>query len=181
MAVYFTSDLHLGHRNIHKYRTRFNSTEENDKYMLDLICSLDKRDILIVLGDFLFDGEHFNDYLNHIETKAKCRIKLIMGNHDSKLLYNLPTTSRISIELPLYSYKNMWLSHCPIHPKEMRGRLGNIHGHLHEEHVTYKNANMFSSTFAKPLLDPRYFNVNIDVNNYQFVKLDTIKEYFNAK
>jgi hypothetical protein len=31
--------------------------------------------------------------------------------------------------LPLFSYKNMWVSHAPIHPDEIRGRDLMIHGH----------------------------------------------------
>ena len=72
-----------------------------------------------------------------------------MGNHDSKLLYN---ETCIEMQLPFYSYKNMWLNHCPIHPEELRGRDGCVHGHMHLE----------------SLPDKRYFNVNLDVNNYQF-------------
>ena len=162
--VYFTSDLHLGHKAIPKYRKKFDTQEQHDQYMLNKILELGKRDILIVIGDFLFDGEHYDEYLNILKS-AKCRIKVLMGNHDSKLLYNEHcNNSNIEIQLPFYSYKNMWLSHCPIHPNEMRNRIGNIHGHMHLE----------------TLNNPKYFNVNIDVNNYEFVKLDTIKEYFNG-
>ena len=66
----------------------------------------------------------------------------------------------MEIQLPLFSYKGIWLSHCPIHPLELRGREGNAHGHLHLEKLN----------------DKRYFNVNIDVNNYEFVTFDKIKE-----
>lgn len=161
MSVFFTSDLHLGHRNIHEYRKdKFNSQVEHDEYILNLIDSLNKRDTLMVLGDFIFDSERYDYYVERL-SKAKCRIKVVMGNHDSLKMYK---ESCLEVQLPLYSYKKMWVSHAPIHPKELRSRLGNVHGHIHNT--------------GDSLNDTRYFNVNIDVNNYEFVVLDTIKEYF---
>jgi len=174
--VLFTSDLHIGHKNIHKYRNEFKTAEEHHEFMVSKIESLTKRQILIVIGDFLFDCDKYDYYLERI-LKARCHVKVIMGNHDSKKLY----TSGLDIQLPIYSYKNMWLSHAPIHPDELRNRLGNIHGHLHKEHImkdgiqTLYNGLMHETVRVK---DDRYFNVNIDVNDYDFVSLDTIKEYF---
>jgi len=166
--VYITSDLHLGHNAIYKYRDRFKTRVEHDRYILDKIKSLSKRDILLVLGDFLFDCVDYEKYIQEL-SEAKCRIKLVMGNHDSLKLYK---EDCVDVQLPLYSYKNMWVSHCPIHTQELRGRLGNIHGHLHLEHVKIGH-NQFSGK------DKRYFNVNIDVNDYEFVRLETIQEHFN--
>ena len=157
MNVLFTSDLHLGHKSIHQYRNFFESADHHDRYVLLQLSQLSKRTILYVLGDFLFDGPHLQTYLEAI-AKMPLTIKLVPGNHDSKSLYTQTIASNISIELPLFSYKSAWISHCPIHPHEMRNRLGNIHGHLHHE----------------TLPDTRYFNVNLDVNDFQFVPLDNI-------
>ena len=157
MQVMFTSDLHLGHRSICKYRSKFTTVEEHDEYILDLMSKLNKRTILFILGDFLFDGPHFEVYLHRI-AKFPCTIKLVMGNHDSMQLYTQTIAPNISIQLPLFSYKNTWISHCPIHPQELRNRDGNIHGHLHNSIVP----------------DLRYFNVNLDVNGYDFVPLNKI-------
>ena len=55
----------------------------------------------------------------------KCRIKLVMGNHDDHRLYK---ESIFEMQLPFFSYKSYWISHCPIHPQELRNRKGNIHG-----------------------------------------------------
>lgn len=157
MKVLFTSDLHLGHRSIHKYRKQFESADQHDQHILSRLSSLDKRTILYILGDFLFDGPNLEQYLTLISTMP-CTIRVVPGNHDSKLLYTQTIAPNIHIELPLFSYKSAWVSHCPIHPHEMRNRIGNIHGHLHHE----------------ILPDPKYFNVNLDVNDFQFVPLDTI-------
>ena len=165
--VYFTSDLHIGHRAITKYRPQFRSAEEHDEFWLDKLETLGKRDVLFILGDFLFDGEHYQKYIQRIR-KIKGRIKLIMGNHDSLNLYQeinqKPQSPQgsIEIQLPLFSYKNMWVSHCPIHPQELRNRIGCIHGHLH------------NST----LEDTRYYDVCPEKHDYDFVTLDEIKKYY---
>ena len=157
MQVLFSSDFHLGHRNITNFRKSFDTSLAHDQYILDLLSKLTKRHILYVLGDFLFDGPHLDSYLHQI-SQMPCQIRVIMGNHDSKSLYTQTIAPNIQIELPLFTYKQAWLSHCPIHPQEMRNRIGNIHGHLHHESIP----------------DSRYFNVNLDVNDLQFVPLDNI-------
>lgn len=168
--VYISSDLHLGHKSITKYRTQFHSMEEHDNYFIDLILSLTKRDVLIILGDFLFDGPHYDEYIQRLSAK-KCRIKLIMGNHDSMKLYSEPI---FEVQLPLYSYKNFWLSHCPIHPDELRGRIANIHGHTH-----YNPILMDDELGTSMITNPNYFSVCPEVNNYQFVNLESIKEVYD--
>lgn len=158
--VYFTSDLHLGHKSICKYRTKFSTPKEHDDYVIDKILALGKRDILFVLGDFLFDGDHYDEYIDRL-AKKKCRIKLIMGNHDSLKLYK---EDWIEMQLPLFSYKNHWITHCPIHSQEIRNRAGVIHGHLHGDVV---KAGPYTN-------DKRYFNVNLDNNNFEFVTMEQI-------
>lgn len=163
MAVYLTSDLHLGHKAICKYRPKFTSQQEHDEYMLSLFDSLTKRDLVFILGDFLFDGPHYNKYIQRLKA-LPCRIKLVLGNHDSMRLIKEDWIEHLN---PLTNYKGFWLSHCPIHPDELRNRTGCVHGHLHSESVTLNKEK-----------DSRYFNVNIEDNNYQLVSLDTIKNYF---
>lgn len=167
MAVFFTSDLHLGHNSIYKYRSdKFNSQEEHDEYILNLIDGLGKRDVLVVLGDFIFESLNYGYYISRIK-EAKCRIKVVMGNHDSLKMYS---EECIEMQLPIFSYKNMWLSHVPIHDTELRGRIGNVHGHLHKQ----------STDGLCTIPDNRYFNVNIDVNNYRFIPLEEIKKYYKT-
>ena len=158
--VYISSDFHLGHKNIAKYRSVFKSAADHDAYIFNLLSKLTKHDKLIVLGDFLFHGDHMDDYLNKL-SKVPAHIELVLGNHDCLTLpYRLP--ANMSMRLPLSMYKSFWLSHCPIHPHELRDRLGCIHGHLHNE----------------TLNDPHYFNANLDVNDYQLVDFAVIKSYF---
>jgi len=156
---YFSSDFHLGHKVIvPKYRN-FSSQEEHDNLILDNISKLNKRDILFILGDFIFKSDKYDYYINQL-SKMSCRIKLIMGNHDNLKLYKETRLPKLEIQLPLFSYKNFWISHCPIHPQEIRNKLGNIHGHLHNSELN----------------DKRYFDVGLGKNNFKFVTFDEIKE-----
>lgn len=167
--VYFTSDLHIGHRAITKYRPRFSSMEEHDNFMIDRILELSKRDVLYIIGDGIFDGENFDLYIERLRAK-KCRIKYVFGNHCTLKL--LEHRDLFEIQLPFFSYKNMWVSHCPIHPQEMRNRTKCIHGHIHSGSVELEDE------FKIKHEDSRYFNVNIEDNNYQFVDAEIIKKFF---
>lgn len=161
---YFTSDPHLGHKNILNFRPQFSTIEEHDNAFFGEIAKLTKRDILYILGDFLFDCEDFDKYLERI-SKFPCRIKLVLGNHDSLKLYSQTIAKNIEVQLPLFSFKNYWVSHCPIHPQELRSRIGNLHGHLH----------------YAPLDDKRYFDVGLDKNNFKFVDFEDIKQILNER
>lgn len=161
---YFTSDTHLGHKSILKYREKYKTNEEHDEAFFHELSKLTKRDILYVIGDFIFDGKDFENYLERI-SKFPCRIKLVMGNHDSLNLYTQTIAKNIEIQLPLFTYKNFWISHCPIHEQELRGRIGNIHGHLHR---------------AK-LEDDRYFDVGLDKNDFKFVNYEFIIQTFKNR
>lgn len=173
--VAFTSDLHIGHRNIYKYRN-FTTSEENTQFCLHQISTLKKRDTLFILGDFIFDlpgdPEFVENVLREISKMPIRNIKLVMGNHDSRSLYTLGPKYGIGIQLPLFSYKNFWVSHPPIHPGEIRNRLGCIHGHLHGERVEKEIHNGFFQ-------DMRYFNVNIDLD-YRFYDFEEIKDRFKT-
>lgn len=151
MSVFFTSDPHLGHKAILKYRGCFSSTTDHDDAFLSQVDALKKRDVLKILGDVVFDGVKYDYYVNRLAA-ARCRVQIMLGNHDSKNLYK----SGLEIMLGMERYKEFWLSHCPIHPRELRGRV-NIHGHLHQESID------------------GYINVNWDVNNYRLVSLDDIR------
>lgn len=164
MSIWFTSDCHFGHKVITKYRNQFNSITEHDSIILDQIAKLNKREILYIIGDFLFENPNYEQYLKQI-SKMNCRIKLVMGNHDNIDLYKQQIATNIEIQLPLFPYKNYWISHCPIHPHELRNRIGNIHGHLHHAILN----------------DDRYFDVGLDKNDFKFVNFDQIQDTFKQR
>lgn len=127
--IWFCSDLHLGHKNIEKFRAPLvSSNEENTSRILDdWNKNVTKRDVVFVLGDFCFDVTLF-DTLNLPGYKKY----LIRGNHDR--FQTLKYMQFFDEVEGLFKYKGFWLSHAPIHPNELRGKI-NLHGHVHFQSV----------------------------------------------
>lgn len=137
----FIADPHLGHRNIHKYRTVFESQKHNDLYFIRVLqeCST-KRDSMFFLGDVVFDEY----YLGAIKELPGKKI-LIPGNHCTEYIPMKKLVDVYDEVHALLKYKEFWLSHAPLHPDELRGKR-NIHGHVHTASVP----------------DTKYLNVSVD-------------------
>ena len=162
MSVYFTSDLHLGHKNIHKFRTWFNSEQEHQDYIVS--CwkkTITKRDDVYVLGDACFTMEAIALVKDLPGTKH-----LIRGNHDE-----CDTQVYLTAFKNVYGlkkYKEFWLSHAPIHPQELRGKV-NLHGHVHFHTVPDNNYFNCCMENVKPLFGS------------PFVELDQLRKYLAGR
>ena len=77
MSVYFTSDLHLGHK-LASEKRGFNSIREHNDAVIASLSRLNKRDMLWVLGDVAM-----NELGLAKISSLRCRLKLVMGNHDN--------------------------------------------------------------------------------------------------
>lgn len=166
--VWFISDTHLGHETITRFRTNFVSAEEHHTTVLENIKAVvGKRDTLFILGDIAFK-EFWAIELLKIPME---KLVLVLGNHDLPAmiwatLYNTYGQSKRFEMHGLTSYKGFWLSHCPIHPDEMRKRKGNIHGHTH---------------FHK-IQDERYLNVCLEHTEYKPVLFkDLVDEHMSKE
>lgn len=133
--VYFVGDLHLGHKNICKYREQFQTQEEHDEYVMNKVLETGtKRDTLVLLGDCFFTEESLNAL--RLFRKKFRKIVFILGNHDSdnaQRQANIRTIIKEDLVDEIHSlwrYKEFWVSHAPIHPEELRGKK-NLHGHCH--------------------------------------------------
>ena len=133
--VFLTADCHFGHKNIAKYRPQFATADEHDETIYhNILSTINKRDTLWLLGDICFSQESWK-YLQGISSRVK-QINVILGNHDlergeSPTLMDYLSLGNCRIYGSPTSYKGTWLSHCPIHPSEMRGKHLNVHGHSH--------------------------------------------------
>ena len=175
MSTYFIADLHLDHKNIMKFRPcapdYVVTVEDHNQWLYEQWHSvITKYDIVWVLGDVAFSLES----LIWFDTWAG-RKKLVRGNHD-----NLKQWQYDEVFEGVYGivrYKKHWLTHCPIHPQEMRG-LKNIHGHLHD------NVILKDRDWSKPsdywdddsMLDDRYIGVSVDQCDGVPISLDEIRE-----
>lgn len=162
-VVYFMSDPHWGHTNITKYRP-FATAEEHDEVITDNVLStLSKNDTLWILGDTCFT----RPALEHLERVSGyvANVNLVLGNHCLQSGVQLADYKRLCKKVAAFTtYRNYWLSHCPIHPQEMRGRKGNIHGHLHGEVVMGMEGEE----------DQNYFCVSMEQIDYKPIPFKTI-------
>jgi calcineurin-like phosphoesterase family protein len=106
-----------------------------------------------VLGDMCIKNEEYN--MEYLIDRLNGKINVISGNHCYLPYYN---HSKIEMQNGLVSKYGFWLSHCPIHPNEMRKKTHNIHGHIHIEVID----------------DPRYICVSCEQVNYTPVLLDEL-------
>lgn len=144
----FIADTHLGHRNIYKYRTVFDSTKHNDLYFIKILQEYSKkRDSMYFLGDICFDEY----YLPMIKELPGQKI-LIAGNHCTEYIPMKKLVDVFDETHALLKYKEFWLSHAPLHPEELRGKK-NIHGHVHAASVENTN----------------YLNVSVDSEFMRFL------------
>lgn len=161
--VFFTSDWHLDHKNVLNFlsddgeRVRpFTSIDEHNETLLDNYLKVVKpADTVYFLGDVSFSFRGLELIKNLPGNKY-----LVRGNHDK---YSITKYVEVFADvLGIVTYKEFWLSHCPIHPDEMRNRTANIHGHTHHNMIQ----------------DHRYFNVCPEVNNFEPIHLDFIRSYY---
>ena len=134
--VYFTSDWHLGHKGVERFRTEFGDVNEMEGLILEnYLSTVNKRDIVWMLGDMCFSMQAIE-----LMRKLPGDKRLILGNHDQD---KCGGTERVPIEQIVLTYdqvygftryKHCWLSHAPIHESELRGKI-NIHGHTHYTYV----------------------------------------------
>lgn len=161
--LFLTSDLHLGHKNICKYRKQFKTVEEHDAIVFDNLASaVNKRDSVYFMGDIAFTLDGL-EKIKSLNVKSKV---LLLGNHDIergiKMAHIMDTYDKV---FSLHSKRNVWFSHCPIHPSEMRDRKGNVHGHGHKSVID----------------DPRYFSVCLEHTNYKPVLFSQVVERFETQ
>ena len=157
-VTYFTSDYHLGHRNLYRMREKEDgiSVYNHDELIFDNFASIVKpRDVTWMLGDMIVtrDSDEYDYYLQRIDALPG-RKKLILGNHDTDGMAVKDAVSRLGTVFEeihgAKKFKHVWLTHIPVHQDERRGRA-NIHGHTHRKSLPHK----------------RYFSVCLEVNDYK--------------
>jgi calcineurin-like phosphoesterase family protein len=162
-GVYFTTDWHLGNKGILKYRSGHETLDDHDMKLFDghRKTVKSKNDTTYFLGDMFYG---FSEEYRQEFAKLSGKKILVMGNHD-----NIPIRELITIfddvVGPIKYNSTFWLTHHPIHPQELYGKV-NIHGHTHNQFVLTSEGK----------IDRRYVNVCPDVNNYVPVSLEQIRK-----
>lgn len=136
--TFFTSDVHLNHKNIIKYSNRpFNSVEEmNETLIKNWNKKVKPTDYIFQLGDFAFSKiGQLIEILNRLNGKIFC----IEGNHDSVITENKELLLDMGLVEEITPYKEIRVGNQFICLYHYGGRVWNkshrdswqLYGHSH--------------------------------------------------
>lgn len=167
--VFFTSDLHFGHKNLCNSLRKMSKDESDSIIINNWNRVVRKKDTVYILGDITMEKhKDIEKYLNQLHG-----IKIIIGgNHDDKRCCREYQKLGIPV-MGVLEYKGFICTHIPVHPTQIYGFKGNIHGHIHLSGVI-KDVGVYDP----PQLDGPYYNVNTEFHNYTPVLFDDIKKHF---
>lgn len=167
--IFFTSDLHLGHKNILKLSNRpFGEIEHHDDTLINNYNKIvSNDDTCYILGDICWNQsyESYRSLFNRLNGKKI----IIMGNHDNK--QNLLKCKKEGLILDLHESKTLqinkdrvYLSHFPM--REWSGFYKNayhLYGHCHGNIDDYKQST----------------DIGVDCWEYEPVSWDEVKQYID--
>lgn len=166
--IYYTSDLHLGHKNVIRLCGRpFADVDEMDEILINnWNKTVHADDEVYILGDLMFRAEREPEwYLKRLKGKKR----LILGNHDSswinKVNLNDWFVSVDRLKVINTGYGKASLCHFPMLDGEGRYL---IHGHIH---------NKTSQNYWAILKDSeRTLNAGVDINGFAPVTFEQLKK-----
>jgi calcineurin-like phosphoesterase family protein len=187
--IYFTSDLHLGHKNVIKFDNRpFSSIEEmHDKLIENWNNKVPKDGIVFFLGDLFYKTNYKK--AKEIVDKLNGDIYIIMGNHDRyKELVKLNRFKGIfgdndcigglDISVKDDDVKNGWQNIVLFHYAILswnKVHYGSWHLHGHSHQSLFKNPDM------KWYYDKKVIDVGCNGWNYTPISYEEIKEIMKSK
>ena len=153
MTTWFTSDLHIEHRNIIRLSSRpFDNIEQMNNALVNNWNSVvEDSDTIYILGDFSFKNP--TPYIKRLKGNKI----FIIGNHDHK-----KTKGRKLME-PKIDGQRFILCHYPLLQwrQEYYGSI-HLHGHNHNNPIEYKKNRI---------------NVGVDIWNYTPVSAEQILKH----
>jgi calcineurin-like phosphoesterase family protein len=177
--IWFTSDWHIGHKNIIEYCKRpFRGVEEMDRTILDNFFSMVKKgDTVYYLGDLSFHVEPIKNILMHI-AMAGIKFYYIIGNHD-----NYSAAKRfvyIQFHESVYDLMDIDIEGQPVtlchYPMLTfnKSHFGawQLFGHHHNGGF-HKN--------IPPAVMGKKLNVGVDIHDFCPVPWDSVKEYMSKQ
>ena len=179
VTIWFTSDLHFGHRNIIKYCNRpWNTVEEMDEALIHNWNSIvGKNDIVFDLGDFAFAS---NQRWRELVSRVNGKHYLILGNHDvsrypgdsimdlfegveHQMLLDIDGRYVYLNHYPFLCYGGAW--------RNPDNAVYQLFGHIHSgPNSTGKDTDRLVHLF------PYQYDIGVDNNNYFPVSWNQIKE-----
>lgn len=173
--TWFTSDWHLGHKNILEFEAEKRPFADLDHMHHEMIkrhnSVVGKYDLVYHLGDVCWKKEYM-PLLDEFNGEKR----LIMGNHDQfKMEVYLQYFEKI---YGVKYWERCTLTHIPIHQNSLSGRfMLNVHGHLHSNNVKSEMTQvMGGKKTIYAVEDINYFNVSVEQNDLMPFHADQILE-----
>lgn len=180
--IYFTSDLHFGHKNIIRFDNRpFTSIEEMDRTIIERWNRKVKEDDTVyILGDISwYDDQKTYEIISQLHGKKV----LIVGNHDKygKMVLNCFQEVCFYKEITLPGNIQVILCHYPIvfFNRHHYGAYM-LYGHVHNSHEWNMTEN-YKYELQQLDINCNMFNVGCMVRNYEPVTLDEILQQEERK
>lgn len=174
--IYFTSDLHFGHKNIIKYESEnrpFASVEEMNEVLVENWNStISEGDTVYMLGDIFMGGG--KDLVEEIMPRLKGNKILIRGNHDTNNYVKamLPYLENVHDMFNLKHNKQMFvLCHYP-----MREWFGKEHGAIHLYGHVHSNDHRNGV-----LVEKNSYHIGTDTNNLKPISIEQIIKLMEEK
>ncbi len=171
--IFFTSDLHFGHRNIINLSQRpFEDLAHMHRTLiLNWNARVQPEDEIYILGDFSYKSDVGE--INRILKRLNGKKYLIIGNHDTYIDY--PDFDRLAFEwikhyhVLDYQKRKFVLFHYPI--LEWQGFFRDtvhLYGHVHNSSKDPEQKKRLD------ILGNRAFNVGVDVNDFFPVDINSL-------
>lgn len=182
MKVFFTSDMHLYHKNVLYFDHRnFDSVEEMNRELIERWNrKVSKEDIVYVLGDMIWKSG--NDKAEEIIKSLNGKIILIKGNHDMfiknekvrNLFEDVKDYDDICVTLIDGTQKRCILSHffMPFYNAHHYGAI-HLHGHSHVSDEAWEELR-FAAELNEKGIKNEIYNVGTMYWDYAPVTLDEI-------
>ncbi len=174
--IYFTADLHLGHKNVIKLAERpFSTVAEMDEALVrNWNDRVKGNDTVYILGDLMCKCQDPEAYLRELKGKKV----LILGNHDAGWLEKIDK-DKYFIKTALMHEQSLcdhMLTLCHYPMLEWRAsrkesnckKLGYlVHGHIHGR---------CDEAYKELYKLPHALNAGVDVNGFEPVTFDELRE-----
>lgn len=167
--IFVTSDLHFNHKNLCKGLRNMTADESNELIISNWNKVITKKDVIYILGDFTMEK---HQDIKNLMSRLKGQKIIIGGNHDDRRCCKEYQKLGITV-MGILQYKGFLFTHIPVHPTQLYGFKGNIHGHIHLSGII-KDVGIYDP----PHLGYPYYNVNCEFHNYTPILFDDIVKWF---
>ena len=170
--IYFTSDLHLGHRSIiHMNERPFEDVDQMNQILIhNFNAYVKKNDTVYILGDLAYKLKV--DEANEIIKKLNGKKILIRGNHDKQYDESL-FEEIVDFKVIPYNGLRISLMHYPLLEWPHYYQKG-IHLHGHQHNKLEYNQLMKEQGILR-------YDVGADANNYRPVSIEEILQFFEIE